>query len=373
MTAPSVRTTYESLLVSRFATGQWKVDITDIGGAAGPVVGDTKSALLARTQKIGSNFLVVGFTGRKGPKEDPTILGSSADFSLRAARMPVCVVKGEKGKSFKSNEPHVFVVAVDGSDRAHACLELARSLSKEGDRIIVAHVTEGTSEAVADKGTSGTKNKFGDSAIIQRYSAYCREFSGTSAGMGANPLSSPVPMASPVLPGNISPTAAVSKPSPVASSVSSHGSTVVASSSFLLRTGSSASMTSPRASAAAAPSPRAGVSAAISPSASSAPPPAAAAKAAATPRASKAILEFQIVSRTTAPTVADCILLLADEIDADFICIGADGVGRFAAGKASKLGSTSDAIIRKARSNVIVMQETSGTFMEADAAPTSAK
>lgn len=135
MSAPSIRTTYESLIVTRFASGQSKVDISDKPDSI-----DTKSALLARVQKVGANFLVVGFTGRKGPKEDPTVLGKSADFSLRAARMPICVVKGEKGKSFSAKDKHTFLVAVDGSDRAHACLELARSISKEGDRIIVAHV-----------------------------------------------------------------------------------------------------------------------------------------------------------------------------------------------------------------------------------------
>lgn len=79
---------------------------------------------------------VVGFTGRKGPKEDPTILGSSADFSLRGARMPCCIVK----RKVAPRESHLFVVAVDGSERAHSGLQLAEQLAMPGDRIAIVHV-----------------------------------------------------------------------------------------------------------------------------------------------------------------------------------------------------------------------------------------
>lgn len=79
---------------------------------------------------------MVGFTGRKGPKEDPTILGSSADFSLRGARMPCCIVK----RKVAPRESHLFVVAVDGSERAHSGLQLTEQLAMPGDRIVIVHV-----------------------------------------------------------------------------------------------------------------------------------------------------------------------------------------------------------------------------------------
>lgn len=174
----AIQSQFEALCVTRFPKGTWKVDITER-----PAGADTKSTLLKRINEIAANMLVIGFTGRKGPKvrthaagadeprqpfaavparrvrpplpsplhtrpsaccftaprclqDDPTILGSSADYSLRSARMPCCIVK----RKVDPRARHTYVVAVDGSERSHSGVVLAEQVARPDDRIVIVHV-----------------------------------------------------------------------------------------------------------------------------------------------------------------------------------------------------------------------------------------
>jgi nucleotide-binding universal stress UspA family protein len=75
---------------------------------------------------------------------------------------------------------------------------------------------------------------------------------------------------------------------------------------------------------------------------------------------------YSRVDRTRGTSVSDCLLDFAEDAGADFITVGVDGLGRFAAGKSSRLGSTSDAVVRRARCNVLVAQEAGATFTLAE-------
>lgn len=73
----------------------------------------TREAICTYVNKAGFDYLVVGMVGRKGPKLDPTILGSTADYSLRSAHCTSAIIKKPTKGANK------FVVGVDGSERAH--------------------------------------------------------------------------------------------------------------------------------------------------------------------------------------------------------------------------------------------------------------
>lgn len=102
----AIETAYSTLCVTRFPTGTSRVMLHDKRASQSTkeammdVVTSVRRCRLARldavavprtlarpcnpTQKaLGADLLFVGFTGRKGPKADPTVLGSSADYSLR--------------------------------------------------------------------------------------------------------------------------------------------------------------------------------------------------------------------------------------------------------------------------------------------------
>ena len=82
------------------------------------------------------DLLVVGFIGRKGPKQDPTILGSCVDYSIRSAACSSLVVK-KRGVTSTDNT-RKYCVAVDGSAASHhAFVEALRVMDRIVDEIVV--------------------------------------------------------------------------------------------------------------------------------------------------------------------------------------------------------------------------------------------
>jgi nucleotide-binding universal stress UspA family protein len=181
---------------------------------------------------------VVGFVGRK---EDILVIGTAADYSLRSAHMSAVIVKR---RTVLPSE--VFVVGVDGSDRAHRGVELALQLRRPEDTVIVLHVENPALECEET-------GKYHASAVAARYSTFCADKANCSF-----------------------------------SSTQVHG----------------------------------------------------------------------------AVAVADVIVDWAADHDATFIVIGADGVGAYAVGHEARLGSVSDAVVKKARCNIICIQERHATYIE---------
>ena len=95
-------------------------------------------------------FLAVGMVGRKGPKDDPKVLGSAADYSLRQAAC-TCVVVKEKPRVCDAETPSVFLVAYDGSKRAKAALAFATERRRAVDTVVVLHVATDSAKAAACK------------------------------------------------------------------------------------------------------------------------------------------------------------------------------------------------------------------------------
>ena len=58
--------------------------------------------------------MVVGYHGRKGPKEDPTVMGSAVQFMAVQCSIPVLVIKDPHKRT---DRPHGYnmAVLVDGS------------------------------------------------------------------------------------------------------------------------------------------------------------------------------------------------------------------------------------------------------------------
>ncbi len=70
---------------------------------------DMRKAFIDKVNEICPDFLVVGCAGRKGPKLDPTVLGKSADYTLREARQHRIVVKNKSELPAKGTAMHIFV------------------------------------------------------------------------------------------------------------------------------------------------------------------------------------------------------------------------------------------------------------------------
>lgn len=85
-----------------------------------------------------ADFIVMGYHGRKGEKEDPTLLGSAVEYM---AHHPVCtalVVKSPEKRKEKADGGFRWLVCSDGSEKSYKALrETIRLMDKEVDHLIV--------------------------------------------------------------------------------------------------------------------------------------------------------------------------------------------------------------------------------------------
>lgn len=304
-------------------------------------------------------------------------MGSSADFSLRGARMPCCVVK----RKVAPRESHLFVVAVDGSERAHSGLQLTEQLAMPGDRIVIVHV------------------------VVSRMDSFVKYLGGASVA-GANAIQAlhnrlagrPALLSctadratySAVLPQALSQEHLRTMACAITSGP--RHATHITQQSFQKRHRDCAVQTASLCSycSASPPLPSARVAALLlwlhrmqegtseataDGGAGSARLPtdsavserytayaAAAGSEAGAGESPRPKITCERLARTLAGTVADVLINYAEEHEADFLVVGADGLGRYAAGKSDHLGSTSDAVVRKSRTNVVVVQNPGAVF-----------
>ena len=91
------------------------------------------------------DLLVIGLVGRKGPKLNPTIFGSAADYSMRKVRCSSLIVKTKiPARGASGLKPRVFVVAVDGSRSSHqAFLKTLQLCDRQRDAVTVVYFFDG--------------------------------------------------------------------------------------------------------------------------------------------------------------------------------------------------------------------------------------
>jgi nucleotide-binding universal stress UspA family protein len=74
----------------------------------------TKEAMMDMARDHQASLMVVGWQGRKGPKEDPTLMGSAVQYIGIEAACPVAIIKVNKPRSTRENGAFRFAVCYDG-------------------------------------------------------------------------------------------------------------------------------------------------------------------------------------------------------------------------------------------------------------------
>eukprot|EP00349_Pseudokeronopsis_sp_Brazil_P010606 CAMPEP_0202977564 /NCGR_PEP_ID=MMETSP1396-20130829/84317_1 /ASSEMBLY_ACC=CAM_ASM_000872 /TAXON_ID= /ORGANISM="Pseudokeronopsis sp., Strain Brazil" /LENGTH=140 /DNA_ID=CAMNT_0049716321 /DNA_START=316 /DNA_END=738 /DNA_ORIENTATION=- len=65
-----------------------------------------------------ADIMVVGMHGRKGPKHDPTVLGSAVQYLSINPVTPFLIIKDKKLRSDKPGGSFRWAVCIDGSDKS---------------------------------------------------------------------------------------------------------------------------------------------------------------------------------------------------------------------------------------------------------------
>lgn len=156
----SIREAYETNCLTRYPADRYRV--VTISKEEGD---STRETIAHFVNHAGFDFLVVGMVGRKGPKLDPTILGSAADYSLRSAHCSSVIIKKPV------SGPARFLVGVDGSERSHKTAEMIVNLAEAEDEVVIIHVND-------DDAEDGLDTKYKGPAIKKRYQEFCASVEG---------------------------------------------------------------------------------------------------------------------------------------------------------------------------------------------------
>uniref|UniRef100_A0A7S3KLE1 UspA domain-containing protein n=1 Tax=Euplotes crassus TaxID=5936 RepID=A0A7S3KLE1_EUPCR len=98
----------------------------------------TKEHIMRIAKETETDILAIGYHGRKGPKEDPTLLGSAVEYMAHHPVCPTLVIKTKEDRSEKENGSFRWLVCSDGSDKSYNALkETIKVMDKEVDEIII--------------------------------------------------------------------------------------------------------------------------------------------------------------------------------------------------------------------------------------------
>lgn len=84
-----------------------------------------------------ADIQVVGFHGRKGPKMDPTVMGTAVAYLSVAAVCPVLILKDPIDRATKENGVYTHAICTDGSRQANAALQLICKVKQPQDKIVL--------------------------------------------------------------------------------------------------------------------------------------------------------------------------------------------------------------------------------------------
>lgn len=82
-----------------------------------------------------ADILVVGFHGRKGPKDDPTVMGTAVQYMGLNSKIPMLILKEPVQRKEKENGAYRFAAAIDGSNFSLKAIHLICKLRQPQDKI----------------------------------------------------------------------------------------------------------------------------------------------------------------------------------------------------------------------------------------------
>lgn len=85
---------------------------------------------MAKEWKV--DITVTGYHGRKGPKEDPTVMGSAIQWMSVHSFTPTMIIKNEILKDTRP-DGYYLTICCDGSKKSLKALELASAMKSDKD------------------------------------------------------------------------------------------------------------------------------------------------------------------------------------------------------------------------------------------------
>jgi len=102
----------------------------------------TKEHVNKIAKDMDSDIMAMGYVGRKGPKSDPTLLGSAVEYMAHNPVCPALIVKSPEKRVDKESGGFRWLVCSDGSEKSYKALrETLKIISKDDDEVVILVVT----------------------------------------------------------------------------------------------------------------------------------------------------------------------------------------------------------------------------------------
>ena len=82
-------------------------------------------------------IMCVGFHGRKGPKEDPTVMGSAVSFMSINCPTPILIIKDPHRLKDREVDFYRYACCVDGSRKSLKAIDTICDMMKPNDHLTV--------------------------------------------------------------------------------------------------------------------------------------------------------------------------------------------------------------------------------------------
>ena len=125
------------------------MEMVDGGKAAKELLNDA-------AQRNKAHVCVVGYHGRKGPKKDPTVMGTAVQYMGLHATVPVFILKDPIKRKDKKNEAFRFAACCDGSEQSLRALIYIAKMKRKQDSVQVITCEQANLDANVVKATAET-------------------------------------------------------------------------------------------------------------------------------------------------------------------------------------------------------------------------
>lgn len=89
-----------------------------------------------------STIIVTGYNGVKGPKNDPSVMGSNVSFLSTNTETPILVIKDARRRDSIPGKLYHYGVCYDGSNASKKALDEAIAIMRPEDRLTTITVHE---------------------------------------------------------------------------------------------------------------------------------------------------------------------------------------------------------------------------------------
>ncbi|KRX06284.1 hypothetical protein PPERSA_06255 [Pseudocohnilembus persalinus] len=127
---------YKTSLLTRFPSDKYKLCFEEKRNN----VESCRDQILQMAQSMKVSFLFIGFTGRKGDKQNQTVLSQTVKHSAFHSSVPLVIVKELSERKNMQTKGFTFLACVDGSQKSYTAMKRVFNLaSDEHDKIVVCY------------------------------------------------------------------------------------------------------------------------------------------------------------------------------------------------------------------------------------------